>query len=186
MTPSYWSIFMKTARLHNFTGFSTKSGKQWEMAEEFNTLFESASDCCGEHLTWEWEEDEGYFVADCICTKRYILVPRSAVVHTLDTHLNDDYIDGWSTMKNTQKILILGKLENELKLPVPYFSTSRLHQSVTTSEAIERRDLFQFLQNAWRRGIVERGWQTEDEDGSGTIMFTWKLLTPVAGDLNDL
>ena len=64
------------------------------MTEEFNTQFESASDCCCEHLTWEWDEDEGYFIADCICTKRYVLVQRTALVHTLDTHVNEDYIDG--------------------------------------------------------------------------------------------
>ena len=64
------------------------------MSEEFNTLFESASDCCGEHLTWEWDDDENYFVADCICSRRYILEPQTAVVHTLDTHTDSDYIDG--------------------------------------------------------------------------------------------
>ena len=63
------------------------------MTEEFKTLFESPSSCCGELLAWEWYEDESYFTADCICTKRYVLVPQTAIVHILDMDPDEDYIN---------------------------------------------------------------------------------------------
>ena len=86
-------------------------------------------------------------------------------------------------MKNAQKISILGILEDS-SFPI---STGRLHQVLLdTGEEIERPALFVFLQNLEKKGIVSHDWEAEGEDGGGTIVFTWKLLTPLVGNLNDL
>ena len=66
-------------------------------------------------------------------------------------------------------------------------STGELHQNLQRlGEEIERPALFVFLQRIAKKGIVERGWKIEGEDGSGTIVFTWKFLTPLVGNLNEL
>lgn len=86
-------------------------------------------------------------------------------------------------MKNAQKISVLGVLEDSSFV----MSTGELHQNLQRlGEEIERPTLFNFLLRLDKKGIVERGWRAEGEDDDGTIVFTWRFLTPLVGNLNEL
>ena len=50
------------------------------MSDEFDIVFESPSECCGESLHWEWSEAELCFESECACMKRYNLRPIAAEV----------------------------------------------------------------------------------------------------------
>ena len=61
------------------------------MSDEFDIVFESLSECCGESLHWEWSEVELSFESECACMKRYILRPIAAeVVHDSEEFEADD------------------------------------------------------------------------------------------------
>ena len=86
-------------------------------------------------------------------------------------------------MKNAQKISILGVLEDSSFA----MSTGELHKTLQRlGEEIERPALFEFLRRIEKKGIVSHNWEIEGEDGDGTIVFTWRFLTPLVGNLNDL
>lgn len=86
-------------------------------------------------------------------------------------------------MKNAQKISILGILEDSSFA----MSTGDLHKTLQRlGEEIERPALFEFLRRIEKKGIVSHNWETEGEDGDGTIVFTWRFLTPLVGNLNEL
>ena len=61
------------------------------MSDEFDVLFESPSQCCGEAMHWEWDDEHYYFEAECGCMKRYTLRPTSAEIeHESEEFDHDD------------------------------------------------------------------------------------------------
>jgi hypothetical protein len=60
------------------------------MSDDFLIVFEEHSPCCGDVLTWEWNEDNLYFEGECDCFKRYILRPLTARFENLDGDGDED------------------------------------------------------------------------------------------------
>ena len=68
---------------------SNPNEKKPIMSDDFDIIFESPSPCCGEVLSWEWDEPELRFGAECGCMKRYHLRPITALVE----HDAEDFED---------------------------------------------------------------------------------------------
>jgi len=61
------------------------------MSDEFDVMFESTSECCGDEMHWEWNDVELYFQSECSCMRRYTLRPVGAEIeHESEEFDHDD------------------------------------------------------------------------------------------------